>query len=172
MARLAQGTVVIVGTWHHFQEGRALVGRPQDFNAVPVRELDAFLRSVIRTRAIAAVAEEMGDDRLEEIGGTTLVRRIACSLSLPYRNRDLSAGERAQAGLDTYAPEGSAAELRLCEAREAAWRDCLIDFGRGPTLFVCGGKHSYRFAELLSRAGIHARVEVERWEPGHRPESD
>ena len=170
-APVMQRRVVIVGTWHHFQEGR-LLGRAQDFNAAPVREFEAFLRSVIRTHGIVGIAEEMGDDRLDDLGGTTLVGEIARSLSLPYRNCDLTQEQRVRAGFNSSPPDGSDEELRLWEAREAAWRDCLLDLDRWPALFVCGGKHPHRFAELLSRADIEAQVEVERWEPAPPTESN
>jgi len=67
------------------------------------------VRSVIRTRSIKALAEEMGDDYLEQdLGGRpTLTRRIASSLSLYYRNTDLTLDERIQMGLDPYAKDGT-----------------------------------------------------------------
>ena len=60
---------VIVGTWHHFQEGRINIGHPQNFDAGPVRELDASSPS--RSRNMTATPADFLRTRLV---GSSFVR--------------------------------------------------------------------------------------------------
>ena len=97
--------------------------------------------------------------------GDTLVRRLAHSLSAPHLDCDAGWAERHELGIADEPPEGSDEQRCQWDIREGVWRDRLVDFDQWPLLFVCGSKHSERFRDLLTRAGIEAIVYVACWEP-------
>ena len=162
--------VVIVGTWHKFQEGRS--------GAAATSQLRKRLSAICRRYRVASISEEESPDALALLGvSQTVAGRLAAAMNIPHRLCDLSRDERAALGLwedarvekvmryEGRCDEFKREQSRQWTVRENCWLTKITELNVWPALFVCGASHAQRFAELVQRAGMGAVVAERAWQP-------
>jgi hypothetical protein len=168
----------VVGTSHHYQFGAGArfgdqVCTPDDEHAFAI-----LLRHSAVALDVAAMAEELNRQALEEVGQTlSVAERVASDLGLPHLFCEPDRKERAVLGIkDENQIRISAFPKTLQEnvvqtllaehwtRREREWLKRLSSLGAVNTLLVCGSDHVPTFVPLAAQNGYECQVIHANWE--------
>lgn len=168
--------VLIVGTSHDFQRATPNVS-PDAIDA-----FRDYLRQVVVTNDVVAIAEEMSSAALAENGlAQSVSQGIAAELGIAHDLADPSPEDRERLGiqqrnqiqlagfLDGEDPDEIEAKVRRSyDIRENFWASRLAALARFPVVFICGASHVHTFREKLLTLGHDVLVLADNWVPGDR----
>ena len=167
----------LIGTDHVYQFGAGAkfgrtVCKPSQEEAFRILLMDAC-----ENYGVAAIAEELNEQALLEVGKEVSVpRAVASSLRLPHRYCEPNRDERLQLGIsdeNTVTAFGQLSgktnteieHLILVEwqKREQLWLEHVRELGAWPVLFICGSSHVPSFTELLRSETVACHVVASDW---------
>lgn len=165
--------VVLLGTWHQYQEGTA-----------PTECIDRFRQlqvNLCQEHSARAIAEELSKENLDRKGiSESTSHKVAAQLMLNHQYADPGPTVRKALGiqdesdvLSDYTVEelddpSTKAELdsRLrveYAKRERYWMEQITGLNCWPLLFVCGADHTQPFFDLLSANQFDVQIAIGEW---------
>ena len=131
-------------------------GTSLDASAKMLADFETFLLDAVAALGVTAICEEISAEGVaRRVGGSSVAKEVCARLGIRHAYCDPDTAERQRLGI---ADEDWA-------AREAYWCSAIQDLvAPGQTLlFVCGAGHVDRFAALLERRGMRARIHCRDW---------
>ena len=175
---LIQPNLYLVGTDHVFQFGAGAVYGGSTCSHENEQAFFTALNGACTAHRIRAIAEELNDQALAEMGMTTSVpHKLAMSLGLTHIYCDPDREERG--GLQIRADNAVIAFGQISgTSQEEIEREILVEWNKRelfwckrvenlslwPVLFICGASHIPTFSYLLKMRGLPHEVVFADWE--------
>ncbi|MBK1888448.1 hypothetical protein Undi14_00275 [Undibacterium sp. 14-3-2] len=168
----------IVGTGHHYQFGAGMKFGAYECTLEDQAVFLAMLRSLAESVKADAIAEELSEQSLSEVGATASVPQLlARGLGLVHLFCDPNRDERRTLGIfddnairlsgfPSKKPDETEIQRRIdesCRFREEEWLRRLQALPSSQILFVCGANHVNTFQLLAIDAGFKVSVAYADW---------
>jgi hypothetical protein len=167
----------IVGTSHHYQFGAGASYGPHECSANDHAAFAGLLRKVAESSAADAIAEELNEQALREVGSNASVPQLlARELKIPHLFCEPDREERQSLGIQdensiriSAFPKTLDEKLvqRLVEQswkrREEEWLRRLDGLASYRIVFVCGASHVETFVPRAIEHGFHVEVRHADW---------